>query len=307
MQKKKVSFRHRTEYAFLQLFLALIKITPDPLLKSFRLFLAASFRILGSRHRRVVGQNITTAFPELSESESRKLINNVYRHFSGVFLEIINVFASRKREKVLAKVTINGIDIIHRVLEKGRGVIVFSAHLGNWEWIPFILSHSMEKPIFSMAKEMRNPLVEKKVLEFRSLMGSHIINKDGAIRTTLKMLAENKMVLMLIDQNVITREGIFVDFFSRKANVVTSVSRLHLRNSIPIVPLFVHYEGDRIILDIMEEIEYSGTEEEDRDLIGLTTHCTRLIEGHIRRYPEQWFWFHDRWRTRPEGEINAQK
>jgi KDO2-lipid IV(A) lauroyltransferase len=69
----------------------------------------------------------------------------------------------------------------------------------------------------------------------------------------------------------------------------------------PVIPLFVHYEKDKIVLDLLEEIHFTGTGNLGNDIIQLTQECTTIIEENIKKYPEQWFWFHDRWKTRPSG------
>ena len=152
-----------------------------------------------------------------------------------------------------------------------------------------------------MAREMNNPLVEKKVKQFRKYMGSELIYKRNSIRTILKRLEKNGIVYLLIDHNTITREGVFVNFFGKPASTVPSVSQLHLKRAIPIIPIFIHYEKDKIVLELLEEINATGTStgNQKEDILQLTQRCTSLIEEKIRQYPEQWFWFHNRWKTRP--------
>jgi KDO2-lipid IV(A) lauroyltransferase len=146
---------------------------------------------------------------------------------------------------------------------------------------------------------MDNPLVERKVKRFREYMGSTIIHKKSAIRTMLKRLEQNQVVYLLIDQNTIRREGVFVDFFGQPASAVPSVSQLHLKKNKPVVPLFLHYEEEKIVLDFLEEIHFKGSGELEKDIQQLTQQCTAVIEENIRKHPEQWFWFHNRWKTKP--------
>jgi KDO2-lipid IV(A) lauroyltransferase len=124
------------------------------------------------------------------------------------------------------------------------------------------------------------------------------------MRTILKQLEKNGIVYLLIDHNTIAREGVFVDFFGKKASTVPSVSQLHLRKSIPIVPIFLHYEKNKIVLELLEEINTAGekTGNQQQDILHLTQKCTSMIEEKIKSYPEQWFWFHNRWKTRPPTE-----
>jgi len=189
-----------------------------------------------------------------------------------------------------------------QALAKKRGVIVFSAHFGNWEWIPLILRERLGRDIHSIARPMDNSLIENKVREFRESMGSRIIYKQGSLRTILQRLGGNEVVYLLIDQNTVAREGVFVDFFANKATAITTVSQLYLKKNVPVVPVFLHYEGEEIILDVLPEVDYPA-DSGPATLVGLTQQLTWLIEAQVRKFPEQWFWFHDRWRTRPQGDT----
>ena len=307
MQKKRITFKHRLEYVLFMSFVLLIKASPLFLVKFNRKMLRYLFGKFSKKHPGIVKKNLKIAFPGASEEELSKRIEAIYRHFSYVFVEIIYIFVKKKPEKILKDIKIINFEVLEQVLKKNKGVILFSAHFGNWELIPFILSRKLNKKINSIAREMNNPLVEKKVKKFRDFMGSAIINKKNAIRTILNRLKKNGIVYMLIDQNTIAREAVFVDFFGKKVSAVPSVSQLHIKQEIPVVPLFLHYEEDKIVLEIFEEIVYKGTGNKDEDIKALTQHCTSMIEEKVKQYPEQWLWFHNRWKTRPPREEGEDK
>ena len=179
---------------------------------------------------------------------------------------------------------------------------MFSAHFGNWELIPYILDRRLDNKVYSIAREMDNPLVEGVVKRFREYMGSNIIYKRGAMRAILKLLADNNIIFLLTDQNTVPREGAFVDFFSQKVSAVTSVSQLHLKKGVPVVPIFLHYRENCIVMDLFPEVQFSKSDNFGHDVQRLTQQCTSMIEAQIRKHPEQWFWFHNRWKTRPENQ-----
>ncbi|TFG75982.1 MAG: hypothetical protein E4H23_10140, partial [Chrysiogenales bacterium] len=235
------------------------------------------------------------------------LKKNIYNHFGSIFIEIARTFARRDSQAILSRSRVNNLQIIVRALQKNRGLIIFSAHFGNWEWIPLILNAGLGKDIHSIARPMDNVLIEKKVKEFREAMGSRIIYKQGSLRTILKRLSSNEIVYLLIDQNTVPREGVFVDFFAKKATAITTVSQLYLKKNIPVVPVFLHYQGQEIILDILPEIDYPVSGQNPAALTELTQQLTWLIEAQIRKFPEQWFWFHNRWKTKPQGEASERQ
>ena len=299
MQKKRITLRHRVEYMLFMTFVMVVKVSPLFLLNFNKRVVGFLARHIGKRHMGIVEKNLGIAFPRYTEEKKSKLIDDIYHHFSSIFVEIIYLFIKKTPEKILKKIELNNIETLERALEKKKGVILFTAHFGNWELIPFILKKKINTKILAVARESDNPLVEKLVKQSREQMGATIIYKKNSIRRMLKMLEKNCIVCVLIDQNTVEKEAVFVDFFGHKVSAVPSVSLLHLKKDKPVIPLFVHYEKDKIVLDLLEEIHFAGTGNLENDIQQLTQHCTTLIEENIKKHPEQWFWFHNRWKTRP--------
>ena len=308
MRKNKVTFRHRVEYTAFIAFICMVKVSPLFLVHFIKKMLGFLGRRISKRHRGIVGKNLDLAFPDYTEDEKAKLKDAIYEHFSSIFVDIVCLYVKKNPGKILKEVEVNNIDVFKKTLEKNQGVILFSAHFGNWELIPFILHRQLNIKPISIAREMNNPLVERKVKQFREYMGSTIIYKKNALRTMLKKLEQNRVVYLLIDQNAIRREAVFVDFFGQTASAVPSVSQLHLKKNKPVIPLFLHYEKDKIVLDFLEEILFKGSGELEKDIQQLTQQCTAVIEKNIRKHPEQWFWFHNRWKTKPPpGRRNHER
>lgn len=303
MQKKKVSFKRRAEYALFTGLIFLVKYSPLFILNFERKALVFFLKKASPRHSRLIAHNLAMAFPEAGPTRLAGLKKDIYGHFGKIFMEIVRTFARKNPQAILARTRVNHMEILERVLGKKRGVIVFSAHFGNWEWIPLILRDRLGKEIHSIARPLDNALIEEKVRAFREAMGSRIIYKQGSLRAILKYLGGNEVIYLLIDQNTVPREGVFVDFFSNKATAITTVSQLYLKKGIPVVPVFLHYEEEEIVLDVLPEIDYPVDSENPAALTELTQQLTWQIETQIRKFPEQWFWFHNRWKTKPQGDA----
>ena len=254
---------------------------------------------LDPKHSRLISHNLQIVFPDQSPEERARIKNAVYRHFISILLEIIRTFARNDMRSILERSTILHAERLTNALKKNSGLLVISAHFGNWEWIPLLLSHHLGEPINSIARPMDNPLVEKKVSEFRTACGSTIVHKQGSLRKMISLLGKNKVVYMLADLNTVQREAIFVDFFSHTAATGTTPARLYFKKHIPVIPLFLHYEGERIVLDVREEIDFPETGNMKNDVSLFTLRINAFIEEAIRKNPEQWFWFHNRWKTQP--------
>lgn len=304
MPQKKVSFKHYLEYALFAAFLVISNYSPAWSLRAEVNTLIFFFKKGSWKHARLIKRNLAAAFPETTPDFRRDLQNRIYDHFGRLFVEITRIFARRQPQAILARSHILHPEFIEQALQKKRGLLIFSAHFGNWEWLPLILHTQFKKDIYSVARPMDNPLIENKVRNFREAMGSKVIYKKNSLRNILTRLANNEIVCLLIDQNAVPREGVFVDFFGQKASAITTVAQLYLKKNIPVLPVFLHYEGQKIVLEVQPEIEFSRSGNEHADLVALTQHMTGLIEAQIKRFPEQWLWFHNRWKTKPEGETH---
>ncbi len=294
----KHNIRYRVEYFGFRIFIFFIKISPLFLKKFFRLFALGTFSLAGKRYKVLVDSNLKIAFPDLSDEDRLSLKKKIFRHFSTIFIDIIYLFGGKDPDKVVGNLKIEGIDNIKSVLKKGKGAILFSAHFGNWELIPFVLFRELGFRVSSIARRMDNPLTEEIVKKFRAFMGSDMIYKEGSLRKIIRVTEENGLIYLLIDQNTITREGVPVSFFGREVIAVTTVSQLYLKKAIPIIPLFITYQNDSIILTIGKEISFKQSSDHNNDLKKLTQKCLGLVENKIREFPDHWFWFHDRWRPR---------
>jgi KDO2-lipid IV(A) lauroyltransferase len=304
MSQQKVSFRHYLEYGLFASLISISKYSPAWIVPAETKILIFFLKRGSRKHSRLVAHNLANSFPTAAPASLAELINSIYNHFGNVFMEISRIFSRQNPRVVLDRTHILHPELLQQAMQKKRGLIIFSAHFGNWEWIPLIMQNHLNKDIYSIARPINNVLIEERVREYRDAMGAQIIYKQGSLRTILSRLKSNGIIYMLIDQNAVTREGIFVDFFGQKACTITTVAQLYLKKNIPVLPVFLHYEGQEIFLEILPEINYAKTGNENDDLLALTQQMTSLIEAQIRKFPEQWSWFHDRWKTKQQGATH---
>lgn len=303
MRKEKVSFKHKSEYFVLKFYLGFLRILPDFLLKRNSSVILFFLRRLNTKHSNTIRVNLKSAYPELSEEKLQERIDSVYRHYAFILNQML-ILSVRKEIKEDNQLKIIDNCNIEKIISENKGVIFFSAHFGNWELIPLLFNKHLGVTLHGIARKMNNPLIDSFVKEFRDITRCRIISDKGSIRAILQLLSEGEATYFLIDQNTIAREGVFVDFFSRKACAVSSVSQIHLKRGVPIVPVFLYYTEEGIVLEIQERVNFKETGEGIEDTQRLTQQCATIIENMIRKYPAQWLWFHDRWKTRPHGEEN---
>ena len=149
----------------------------------------------------------------------------------------------------------------------------------------------------------QNKLLEAQLLKLRESLGTKVIYKRQATKQILHSLRENSMIALLIDQNVLKSQAVFVDFFGKKAATTPSLAAFFLRTRAPLLPVFCHPTSSHMYqLKIFPPLKISLEEDYDQDILKITQICTMIIEDQIRKNPSYWLWFHNRWKTRPEGE-----
>jgi len=270
--------------------------------KKFFRALFLLFYHISARHRLITLLNLLRAFPEKGAGEIGMLARNVFRHMGTVAAEFFEIPAYRKGE-LPPGVAFTGREHFENAMAKGKGCIFFTGHLGNWE----LMAASMGFiGIYGniVYRKLDNPVLENVVLWFRTFTGHRMVPKGGASKALLSLLRGNQMVAVLMDQNVAWREGVFVDFFGRPAATTRGIAAFALETGAAVLPIVNFRLGDGTYRIVMgEEIPLIQTGNRERDILENTQAYTAVLERYIRRYPDQWFWPHQRWKTKPYEAI----
>jgi KDO2-lipid IV(A) lauroyltransferase len=174
--------------------------------------------------------------------------------------------------------------------------------LGNWEVASWAVSRIGRLSV--VARPLDNRLLEREIVRFRGKLGARVISKFQAAKPILESLRRNEMVALLIDQNVLRSQAVFVDFFGFPAATTPSLAFFHLRTRSPIVPVFCHMTPSfSYVVKIGKPLEFGLGGDSKQDVLKITQCSTKIIEAEIRDHPSHWFWFHNRWKTRPESEA----
>jgi KDO2-lipid IV(A) lauroyltransferase len=245
------------------------------------------------RLRRIATRNLELAgFADVSD-----------RITDGVFLSVGRIMASVAKFPWITRANVHewirydGLENFTTAHAKGKGVLVATAHLGNWELSAF--SHAlMTAPMHIVVRPFDNPRLDAWVERRRALSGNHIIQKKEAAREILRALAAGDAVGILIDQNTAPAEGVFIDFLGRKACAGTAFVKFAHHTGAAVVPGYALWseQEKKYILRFDPAIEMNGDVQDD------TQHVHAALEGVIREHPDQWLWIHRRWKTRPPGE-----
>jgi Kdo2-lipid IVA lauroyltransferase/acyltransferase len=257
--------------------------------------------ILDIRHRRIVHHNLALIYPELDPLQKRQLSRHIFEHFGMVFLEILQALFL-PRGKLIERVQIEGKDNLIKALNHPQGCLIYSAHLGNWELAFLALSAQLNHSIMTVAKPIKWKLAHNWLTALRSRFGNKVFYKDGAMPLMIRALRDGRTVAVLIDQGVRRKEAVEVTFFGKRTLATPAAALLALRCRMPVVPIICTRAADgHYFVKVKPPVALTRTASLRQDIHDYTQLLMNTLEDAIRDHPEQWFWFHKRWkRTYPE-------
>lgn len=256
------------------------------------------------RHRTVALDNIEKALGDsLDETARQRLAKQVFKHIALMLFEL--GWASHLSKRDLPRhFTLKGLHHLQKAQAKGRGVLALLCHIGNWELLVAGIALTGYRSSALYRKLDFHPL-ERLIRELREKHGTRMIPLRGASRKLDELLASGEVVGTLLDQNVDWYKGVFVDFFGRPACTNRGVAELVLRTKTTVVPTFIIRQEDRHLMMFQPEIPLIDTGDRIHDIEANTQNYVAAIEMMVRSHPEQWFWVHNRWKTKPYSLISS--
>lgn len=248
--------------------------------------------------RRIVLANLELALGRELDPARRAAVARAHFHHLGLTaLEACRLFFGAAAP-LLERVRVEGLEHLHAALGHGRGVLYLTAHLGNWELLA--AAHAVTGVGLSVVvRPLDNPRLEALLARGRARGGVGLIPKRRALRPVMNVLARGGCVGILLDQDA-GPDGVFVPYFGHPASTSRSLAVLALKTGAPVVPAFIRRLADgghRVTLEAMVPLARTG--DRGHDVAAATAAFTAVIERHVRAQPEQWFWVHRRWKTRP--------
>jgi len=253
------------------------------------------------RHRRIVLQNLCFVYPQWDSRQTRRMARRIFQHFGIVLLEILQ--APFLEPSALAeRVRVEGLALLKDTMTTARGCLLFSAHLGNWELGFLALSAHIDRAVTTVAKPIKLQMAHAWLTALRSRFGNRVVFKNGALPFMIRSLRQGDTVAVLIDQGVRRKEAIEVSFFGKRSMATPAAALLGLRCRVPVVPLFcVRGDDGRYTVKVFPPVDFQRSACLRSDIAAFTQALMHILEDVIEEYPEQWFWFHKRWkRTHPD-------
>jgi KDO2-lipid IV(A) lauroyltransferase len=191
--------------------------------------------------------------------------------------------------------------LIQNLLLQGRGLVTVSGHLGNWELQGAAAATAMSAPFTVAAVQQSNPYINRFITRRRNEMGMQVAGSKEAMKLLVRALKNRQAIGLVADQNA-GRDAVFVDFFGKIAATQPGPAKLALKFKAPLLVGAAVRTGPGQFKVLARQVEIR----KDDTVESLTQRHVKILEGFIRQYPEQYFWLHRRWKTRPPGGVEIE-
>ncbi|MCF8106059.1 MAG: acyltransferase, partial [Desulfohalobiaceae bacterium] len=275
----------------------LIRLSPGRIRKIGRAGGRIMWHVLPSRRKiaaRAIRHNLETG-----DEQAHRLAKSSFRHSGLSFAEL---FLNRKIDHrfLRACIEIEEPALLFETLQAPGPVVIASGHLGAWELLPGVFALIRGKKQCQIVVRYPKSRALSRLLDhFRKHQGIAMVHKEQASSKVLRNLKENGLSGFLVDQNCGRSKAVFLPFLKRTAAVNKGPALLALRSRALVLPVFLVRETDEkyrlITRPFLDTRSLSGSKEEQTRQVA--RFYTRAVEEMVRRYPEQWFWMHRRWKT----------
>lgn len=289
--------RYTLGYALFRVWVGLGRFVPLPVLRWVFANGARLAAVFARRDCRRARENLERAFG--NPADCHRILQGQARHLGFLLGETLWL-AHASPSQILARTRFVGLEHLREALAPGKGVVLVTAHCGNWEWMNLALQ-AVGIPMTVAGRRLHDPRFDRFITRLRTRFGGEAVARgDGAGRALLKALHRGRVVGLLIDQDIKV-PGAFVRFFGQPAWTPTGAAFLALSRQCPVVLGFARREPDGTMdITLHPPMAPVGDHQKEEDVATLTAVLTARIEDHIRACPDQWVWFHQRWRRKPQ-------
>jgi KDO2-lipid IV(A) lauroyltransferase len=291
---KRTKLQDYAEYIALKIVIFFIRLFPFSFaVKVGEVIGVVSYYSVSFRRSHVISM-LTQSFPEKSQKEIELITRNTYKNFARTVIEII-FFPTMPDDKIKKLLVCTNEHLVKESYAAGKGTIFMSAHLGNWELTA--LAYSKIYPMSVVVANQSNVLVDKMMDNVRTNQGFSTISRDGmAFRDVMKALKRNEIVAFLADQDA-GYGGIFIPFFGRLTSTPKGAALFALKAKCPIIIALGIRQKNGVMKVEFTQVPMPNSGDLNNNIEIINTFYLKKLEDIVRRYPEQWFWFHRKWKT----------
>ena len=289
---------NRTEYLLFRFALFKLRLLPYPWGRWLltRLFLWIGYG-LGIR-RQVAAENLQRVYPDMPPKQRKRLLKRVYLNLGLSAAELYLL----PEKQLISGTSINGRENLEAALALGKGVILATAHLGNWEAARTLPLFGI--PLAAVVQKQHNHLFDAYNNALRTRQGVRLIDQRHGLKDLLACLRQNMVVTILTDQNA-GPEGLILEFLGHPAPHWKGAAKISLRYKAPIVPGYALRNPEGGISICFEPmIHHPELSDSTENQLLLLKEINAVTERYIRQNPEQWLWLHRRWLIPERSPLN---
>jgi KDO2-lipid IV(A) lauroyltransferase len=258
--------------------------------------------------RRVASRQLADVMPELSPRARRSALHRMFRGIARSVVEVL--LLDRIQPQIKSYIDVEGVELIDDALAAGRGLVVITGHIGNWELLAGYFG-VLGYPVTVLATRVKGERLNAEMLSIRRRLSVTTIVRDrpGALRDVLRCIRQRSAIAMVMDQD--TRgHAIFAPFLGRAARTPTGPAALACCTGCPVLAAFIHRQQDgRHRISVRQPglaplASEGGRAARAAWIAAATVEFNRLIEAEVRGRPDEWVWWHRRWRRQPGREVN---
>ena len=283
----------------------LIFILPSSLQNMLAKFLAFAFMKLKKKRFHIVMTNLDLAFGETkSKEEKLEIAKKCYYNFAKYLGINFILNQNTTKQKILKQVVFKNEHFLLDAIRSGRPIIVTTAHFGQWEIFPLAVA-AYFGPSSVLGRKLDSSVMDKILRANRAQFDVELIDKDGGAKDILKALKARRIVGILVDQNTAPKDGIKVQFFGKDVLHTPAASVLAQKTNALIINAFIYQKGENLNEICFEEpIDISTFDKEDAVQKATQMQCS-ACEEMVRARPEEYFWFHQRFKRFYENEYKC--
>jgi KDO2-lipid IV(A) lauroyltransferase len=297
-RSKAVTVAHRVEYAAVRTVFGALNALPPRAAEALGGALGHAAHAPFGLRRRVVERQLAAAFPALDAAAVRALAAAAYAHLGRSAAELARL-ATLPAGAVLERFAPpEGWEVYEGAMAEGKGVLIATGHIGNWELAGAFLA-ARGVPVDPVARPQGNPLFDAYINRTRTRLGMRVIDENDAVRAIPRALREGRAVGLLSDQGVMGLASTYVPFFGRPAKTPRGPATFALRLRVPLLFGAATRASDGRHVFRFERVPVIDTGDRERDTDAIVAAYTAILERWVRRWPEQYFWHHRRWRRQP--------
>ncbi len=267
-----------------------------PLKISYKIaeFISDLHYLFVAKDRRTAKENLKVIFPDKSDREIRRIRIRIFRNFAKYLVDFFR-FSKLDANYIKDNIKVENIHYIDEALSKGKGTIIVSAHLGNWE-LGGVVVALLGYPFWAVALPHKYKKVDNFFNSQRGSKGMGVIPLGKAVRQSLNVLSENKVLALAGDRDF-SEKGLVVNFFGRPSVFPQGPAALALKTGATVIPGFMlRNKDDSFTLRFEKPLNSTSSGNRSDDLIRLTGQYTKIFESYIRKYPDQWYVFRKFWK-----------